>query len=156
MIYIVLRLQVNQNKIEFIGYKLRPLKGKHMKKIAIITKNRILAESLSIAIEINPDLKCEFFLFLNYPQALLDAEIFEIDVALIDVVGCNLKHKEVPLLFWDKMHKTLPNCHLLLLVSQEDLCCREIANQAKEMKIIEDFVFYDASLKYLLAKLASI
>ena len=32
---------------------------------------------------------------------------------------------------------------------------RKIAAEAKKMKIIDDFVFYDASLKYLLAKLAA-
>ncbi len=54
------------------------------------------------------------------------------------------------------MHSKLPNCHLLLLVSQEDYSCREISTQAKKAGIVEDFVFYDASLKYLIAKLESI
>ncbi len=127
-----------------------------MKKIAIITKNRILAESLAIAIKVKPNLKFEFFSFLNYHQALLDAEIFDIDIALIDLVGCRVKDKEVLLSFWNKMHSKIPNCHLLLLVSQEDLSCREISTQAKKAGIVEDFVFYDASLKYLIAKLESI
>ena len=127
-----------------------------MKKIAIITKNRILAESLATAIEVTPNFKSDFFLFLNYQQVLLDAEIFEIDVALIDLVGCRVKDKEVLLSFWTKMHGKLPKCHLLLLVSQDDYSCREISSQAKRAGIIEEFVFYDASLKYLLAKLESI
>lgn len=127
-----------------------------MKKIAIITKNRILAESLAIAIEVKANLKFEFFSFLNYDQALLDAEIFDIDVALIDLVGCRVKDKEVLLSFWMKMHSKLPECHLLLLVSQEDYSCREISTHAKKAGIVEDFVFYDASLKYLIAKLESI
>lgn len=34
-----------------------------MKKIAIITKNRILAESLATAIEVTPNFKFDFFYF---------------------------------------------------------------------------------------------
>ncbi len=124
-----------------------------MKKIALITTNNILAQSLAATIKTTSKVEFDFFLFLNYDQALLDAEIFEIDVALIDVMAFNSKEK--PLSFLLRMHENMPNCRLLLLVSQEDKVSRKIASQAKQMKIIDDFVFYDASLKYLFAKLAA-
>ena len=102
-----------------------------------------------------PDMEFEIFMLLNSQQALLDAEIFEIDVALIDVLDCYKKEKESPLSFCEELHKSLPNCHILMLVSQDDLACREMATNAKKKKIVEDFVFYDASLKYLFAKLSA-
>lgn len=129
-----------------------------MKKIALITKNKILAESLDSAIKSIPNLKFELALLLNSRQALLDAEILEIDIALIDMsfideTDYNLSEEERELSFCEKLKKTLPDCHLLLLVSQDDKVKRKIATEAKNKKIVADYVFYDASLKYLLAKL---
>ena len=126
-----------------------------MKKIALITTNKIFAQSLKAAVKADQDLDVELFLLLNPQQALLDAKIFEIDVALIDVMDSDIEKKEKPLLFCEKLHSSLPNCHLLLLVSQENMVSRKIAIQAKEKKIVDDFVFYDASLKYLFAKLTA-
>ena len=126
-----------------------------MKKIALITKNKILAQSLAAAMKAMPDMEFEIFMLLNSQQALVDAEIFEIDVALIDVLDCYTKEKKTPLSFCEELHKSLPNCHILLLVSQDDLACRGMATEAKKNKIVEDFVFYDASLKYLFAKLSA-
>lgn len=124
-----------------------------MKKIAFITTNKILAQSLDLAIKSNSDVSFDFFLFLNPNQALLDAMIFEIDVALIDATDSNIEKSEAS--FCEVLHKNLPNCHLLLLVSQDDNVSRQKASKAKKDKIIDDFVFYDASLKYLLAKLTA-
>ncbi len=132
-----------------------------MKKIALITSNKILAQSLAAAMKAMPDWDSELFLLLNSHQALLDAEIFEIDVALIDMAclegmdSSDTQEKEMPLSFCERLHKGLPNCHLLLLVSQDDGASRKMATEAKNKKIVDDFVFYDASLKYLFAKLAA-
>ena len=70
-----------------------------MKKIALITKNKILAQGIDAAIKAMPDLEFELFLLLNSHQALLDAEIFEIDVALIDVMDCNAEVKGAQMSF---------------------------------------------------------
>jgi DNA-binding NarL/FixJ family response regulator len=102
-----------------------------------------------------PDMEFEIFMLFNSQQALLDAEVFEVDVALIDVVGNGPEKKITQLSFCEGLHKRLPNCHILLLVSQDDLASRKMAAEAKQKKIVEDFVFYDASLKYLFAKLAA-
>lgn len=126
-----------------------------MKKVALITTNKILAQSLDAAIKAMPDLKFEFFLFLNSNQALLDAEILEIDVALIDVMDSDTEKKETPLSFCERFHKSLPNCNILLLLSQDDKANQKMATEAKKNKIIDDFVFYDSSLKYLFAKLTA-
>ena len=126
-----------------------------MKKIAFITTNKILAQSLDVAINTLPESNFEFFMFLDSSQALIDAEVFEVDVALIDVIDRCMEDKQTILQFCESLHKKLPNCKILLLVSHEDPTNREIATQAKRDKIVDDFVFYDASLKYLFAKLSA-
>lgn len=132
----------------------------NMKKIALITTNKILGQSLDSAMKSMPNLEFEFFLLLNPGQALLDAEVLEIDVALIDmglidVMGNNAK-KETILSFCERLHDNIPNGHLLLLVSQDDLENRKIAIEAKKKKMVDDYVFFDASLKYLFAKVQAL
>ena len=127
-----------------------------MKKVAFITTNRILAQSLSAALHGMTDINFEFFILLNAQQSLVDAEILEIDVALIDVMDRGTEEKETIMSFCEGLHRKLPDCFLLLLVSQDDPIRREVATEAKKMGIVEDFVFYDASLKYLFAKLSAL
>ena len=78
-----------------------------MKKIALITTNKILAQSLATAIKVMSDFEFEFFLFLDSQQALLDAQIFEIDVALIDVMESDTKEKQTPLSFCEGLKNPL-------------------------------------------------
>ena len=132
-----------------------------MKKVALITTNKILAQSLDSAMKSMPNLDFQLTLLLDSHQALLDAEVLEIDVALIDVglidiMDNDIKERETSLTFCEKLHASLPNCHLLLIVSQEDKANRIMATEAKRKKIIDDYVFYDASLKYLFAKVAAL
>lgn len=126
-----------------------------MKKIALITTNKILAQSLDIAIKAMPDFNFDFFMLLDANQALVDAEIFEIDIALIDVMDRGVEEKDTLMSFCELLNQRLPDSNLLLLVPQDDLLRREIATQVKKKGIVADFVFYDASLKYLFAKLSS-
>lgn len=131
-----------------------------MKKIAIIMTNKLLAQSLEAALKTMPNRNFEFYLLLDLNQALLDAEIFEINVALVDMAlfeGTEQDKEENKraLIFCEELYKCITNCHILLLVSQFDIENRKIAIEAKKKKIVDDFVFYDVSLKYLFAKLTA-
>ena len=125
-----------------------------MKKIALITRNKLLAQSFAAAIKMMSSSEFELFLLLDPHQALVDAEIFNIDVALVDVWNTGVQ-EETSMGFCQALHDSLPNCHLLLLVSQDDMVNRKMAIEAKKHKIIDDFMFYDVSLKYLLSKLTA-
>ena len=125
-----------------------------MKKVAFITTNKILAQSLDTAIKAMSDFEFEFFMLLDANQALIDAEIFEIDIALIDLMDRSVEEKDTILLFCELLSQRLPHAHLLLLLSQDDLIRREIASQAKKTAIVDAFVFSDAALKYVFAKLS--
>lgn len=126
-----------------------------MKKIGLITNNKILAESLDVTVKSMLHLSFDFFLFLNPKQAILDAEIFKIDVALIDVIDRKDKNQDETLFFCKSLNDKLPDCQILLLISQDDLESRKMVTKLKRNDIIDDFVFYDSSLKYLLAKLSA-
>lgn len=132
-----------------------------MKRIAFITSNKILAQSLEVIVKAKESIGFEFFLLFDLNQVLLDVEVLEIEVALIDMAlfdarGLSKEGGQSLFTLSENIHKKLPNCPLLLLVSQEDQENRAIAAEAKRKEIVDDFIFYDSSLKYLLAKLTSL
>ncbi|NLB21093.1 MAG: hypothetical protein GX829_09820 [Clostridium sp.] len=97
---------------------------------------------------------------LNLHQVLLDIEVLEIDVALIDMALLDERNsvdqdKAISFLLCERIYNMHPNCQILLMISQADNLNRAIAIDAKKNQTIDDFIFYDASLRYLLAKLNS-
>ena len=132
-----------------------------MKKIAFITSNNILAESLDATVKAMPIKQFDFFLLLNPHQVFIDIEVLKIDIVLIDMALFDLdlisrNDKNMRCLICEQIHARKPNCKILLLLSQNDSLSRKVAMLAKRDKIIDDFVFYDTSLKYLLAKLSTL
>jgi len=126
-----------------------------MKNIGIITTSRIFAQSFSLIVKERPELEFKLFLLLDPNQALLDAEIIKIDAAVIDITNNASKNFENMLRFCEELRKNIPGCHILLLVSQEDRGDCKMVIEAVKNKTADDYVFYDASLEYLLAKLAA-
>ncbi|HZW97289.1 MAG TPA: hypothetical protein VFF56_00395 [Bacillota bacterium] len=127
-----------------------------MKKIGFITTNKVLAQSLAESLKNYPDLKLEPFLLLNPQQAILDADLAKLDIALLDITDASAMENEKHLMFCQKLRQAIPDCHLLLLVSQDNIRGRKAAIDAIKSKIADDFIFYDTSLNYLFAKLAAI
>ena len=118
-----------------------------MKRIGFITTNKVLAQSLAAAVNSRPDRGIEFFLLLNPGQAALDAQVLRLEAALVDVADA------APEGNCETLRRAVPGCRLLLLVPGNE---RRYAIKAMRSKAADDFVFYDASLDYLLAKLAAI
>lgn len=127
-----------------------------MKKIGIITTSKVLAQSLDAAMGARPELELAFYALLNPGQAALDAEVLEIDVALIDVTDGAERGMEDVCTICETLRRAAPKCRLILLVSQKDLASRSMAVAAVKRRQADDFVFYDASLDYLFAKLAAL
>ena len=125
-----------------------------MTKIGFVTTNKVLAQSLSAAVSVRPDLKFESFQLLNPAQVLLDAQVLGIDAAVIDVFAWPLKEASGIADFCGRIHQLLPDCRILLLLSQDDDEGRAAAVNAVRGNDADDFVFYDTSLEYLFAKLS--
>lgn len=130
-------------------------KGFVVKKLGFITTNKVLAQSLATTVRDAPGLGFAPFLLLNPRQAALDAEMLHIDVAVVDIVDGATEEAAEVLPLCIKLREILPLCRVLLLVSQEDKTGKKMAIDAMRTKVADDFVFYDASLDYLFAKLAS-
>lgn len=121
----------------------------------MITTNRVLAQSLSKAIKAQPELRFEFHPLLNWEQAALDAEVLNIDVALVDVADGG-DGELAAAKICETLRREAPGCRLLLLISQNYRAGRAMAIEAVRRREADDFVFYDTSLDYLFTKLSSI
>jgi len=118
-----------------------------MKRIGFVTTNKVLAQSLAATVKSRPAWGFEPFLLLDPGQAALDAQILRLDAAVVDVADAALEGS------CETLRRVVPGCRLLLLVPRNG---RRYAIKAMQSKAADDFVFYDASLDYLLAKLAAI
>ena len=125
-----------------------------MKKIGFATTNKVFAQSLATSVEKNPALGFVPYLLLNPNQAAIDAEALGIDVAVVDVIS-GITDAEQILSFCRKLRQTVPGCRLMLLVSQNDKAGCELAIKATKNSNADDYIFYDASLQYLFAKLSA-
>ena len=100
-----------------------------------------------------PELDFESYPLLNPNQIALDAEVLKIDIALVDVV--NNKVGEDVLSLCRSIRRSVPACRILMLMAQSDNTGKTLAIKAIQEKAADDFVFSDASLEYLFAKLSA-
>ena len=91
---------------------------------------------------------------LNYPQAVVGIDIFHADVVILDVVDQADMEQAVELC--RSIRRNKQDVKILLLVRPEQPVVRKVAVDAKNAGLADDFVFYDSSLTYLLAKLEAL
>ena len=127
-----------------------------MKKIGFIMTNKVLAQSLITIMKNYPELEAEPFMLLNPGQAVVDAEVLKIDLAILNVgkETCDESGAVTP--FCERLRGALPGLRTLLFVSQDDMKARDAATAAVREKAADDFLFYDSSLDYLFAKVLSL
>ena len=112
-----------------------------MKTVLFISSNKMLGQGLSAAIQSEPKLEFRWGAQLHYTQAIIGVDIFHADVVLLDIVDLT------------DMEQAAAICETLR--REEQAAVRKVAVDAKNAGLADDFVFYDSSLTYLLAKLSA-
>ena len=125
--------------------------GSDHENSVIISSNKMLGPGLSSAIQAKPELEVQWAGQLPYPQAIVGVEIYWADVMILDIVDRRAGAS------WKSAGRSggEPGVKILLLVRPEQAAVRKVAVEAKNTALADDFVFYDSSLTYLLAKLAA-
>lgn len=126
-----------------------------MKQIAIITTNRVLAQSLMSAIKSQDQLKNYSIVMLDPQQALIDFATLSISIAILDMTTKLSDKLEEQLAFWREVGRVSPSTKRLILISGEDEPSRSLSITALKLGWIDDFFFYDTTLQYLFSKLAT-
>ena len=125
-----------------------------MKTVLFISSNKMLGQGLSAAIQSKPELDFLWAAQLNYPQAIVGVDIFHADVVVLDIV--DQVDMELAVQICRSMRRNEQDVKILLLVRPEQAIVRKVAVDTKNAGLADDFVFYDSSLTYLLAKLAAL
>ena len=125
-----------------------------MKTLLFISSNKMLGQGLSAAIQSKSELDFLWAAQLNYPQAIVGVDIFRADVVILDVV--DQVDVELAVEICRSIRQNEQNIKILLLVRPEQAVVRKVAVDTKNAGLADDFVFYDSSLTYLLAKLEAL
>lgn len=125
-----------------------------MKTVLFVSSNKILGQGLSAAILSKPEFDFRWEAQLQYSQAIVGADVFHADVVLLDVADqVDMKRA---LEICQSLRQNSQTTKILLLVRPEQAAVRTQAVDEKNAGQVDNFVFYDSSLSYLLAKLAAL
>ena len=125
-----------------------------MKTVLFISSNKMLGQGLSAAFQSKPELDFLWAAQLNYPQAVVGIDIFHADVVILDIVDQEDMGQSVKIC--QSIRQERQDIKILLLVRPEQsTVCSQVV-ETKNAGLIDDFVFYDSSLNYLLAKLEAL
>lgn len=91
---------------------------------------------------------------INYLQAAACVDIFHADVVILDIV--DQENMDGAIEICQTFRQDEQNVKILLLVRPEQAAVRKVAVETKNNGLVDDFVFYDSSLTYLLAKLEAL
>ena len=125
-----------------------------MKKIMIVSPNKVLAQGLMSAVQTRPSLNFEWLAQFGYNEAAIGVDVYRADVVILDVMDEAVSDQVLELC--RTLRRGNRDVCLLLLVRQDQSKVRTMAVIAKQAGIADDFVFYDSSLAYLFAKLAAL
>lgn len=125
-----------------------------MKRVLFISSNKMLGQGLSTAIQSKPEFNFLWVAQLNYAQAIVGVNIFHADVVILDVVDQADMEQAVEIC--RTIRRDEPYVKSLFLVRPDQALVRRVAVDTKNTGVVDDFVFYDSSLTYLLAKLEAL
>ena len=125
-----------------------------MKTVIFISSNKMLGQGLSAAFQSKPELDFLWAAQLNYPQAIVGVDVFNADVVVLDIV--DQVDMELAVAICRSIRRVEQGVKILLLVRPEQAVVRKVAVDTKNSGMADDFVFYDSSLTYLLAKLEAL
>ena len=126
-----------------------------MKTILLVMFRRILAQSILDSIQINkPDfvMRTEY----DYPKAVEAAVRQKPDVVLLEIKEGAPPHGEDPYEICTGIRKALPKCAIMLMCPESSVRDRRRTMAAMQAGDIDDYVFYDTSMDYFIAKLETL
>ena len=125
-----------------------------MKKVLFISSNKMLGQGMSAAFQSKPEQEFLWAAQLHYSQAVVGVDIFHADVIILDIV--DQEEMEQAVKICQSIRLDEQSVKILLLVRPEPAAVLKRAVDTKSAGLADDFVFYDSSLTYLLAKLEAL
>ncbi|MDO4710366.1 MAG: hypothetical protein Q4A75_00195 [Peptostreptococcaceae bacterium] len=124
-----------------------------MQRILLGLHRKLLAQS--IAETMREDARFVFYTEYCAKNIPLAIQNYDIEIAVIEVPESGSDPAGEKLELCREIAKASPGCKLLLMCSEDSEQSKRAMVEAKQKGEIEDFVFYDSSLEYLITKLES-
>ena len=125
------------------------------RRVLLVMQKRMLSDAL-IA-QTGNDTRFTFTSEPRYASAALTAEACSPEITIVEVPESgSWKSAEKCFTVCDMIRRQLPDCKLVILCSENDKDSYQAAIQAKKESRIDDFLFYDNSVHYLLSKLEAL
>lgn len=124
-----------------------------MQTIVLVMRHKPIAQSLVGRLQDNPD--AQIIHASDYDNS--EAIIFnsKANVVLIEAAESGDYGIAYCLELCERLRKDAPKCMLLLMCPEQDENSITRVVEAKRKKRIDDFVFYDVTIEYLISKLMS-
>ncbi|MGI5900028.1 MAG: hypothetical protein ACOX8S_08945 [Christensenellales bacterium] len=127
-----------------------------LKIIALIMRRKPLAEGIAMALKSHMAGELKTHIITNHKLACAYIEQYQPELAVVEIAESGPYDATSCLELCDEIRRQVPFCKLLTICPESD---KDEINQcvsAKRRGMIDDFVFYDASLDYLVSKILSI
>lgn len=125
-----------------------------MKTILLAMKRKAVAQGLMLKVRERPDIQMKHEPnYENIDKVIKDQGS---DTVLIEVSESGEYDIGYCLDMCTRLRSDIPYCKLLLMCPERNKVCVTQAISSKTDKLIDDFVFYDTSVDYLVSKLLSL
>jgi len=130
--------------------------GKKMKKntVMLLLCRRVIADLLIESIEKNGGVVA--FGVYNYENAVTSAAVYMPDIVLVEIPENYGTPALDTLEICENVKDTSPGCKIVLLCPEQDKKSVHICVEAKKQGKVEDFLFYDSGVDYLVSKLEAL
>ena len=113
-----------------------------------------MAQGLEAAIAARPLLGLKILPMIPPQNACTDIQVYGPDLVMIDVTAD--MQQETLFALCRQLRGRLAGSRLFLLIAEDNAYYHDLSVQAKQSGLADDFVFYDSSMDYLLAKLSAL
>lgn len=125
-----------------------------MPNVLLVVHRRAIVQGLIDKLQKNSGISLVFE--ANFSHAMTAAALHDAKIALIEVAESGLHDLDYCLNLCQAIRGLVPECKLIIMCSEQDEESVKRVIKAKWEGKIDDFVFYDVTMDYLVSKLKSI
>ena len=124
-----------------------------MRTVLLLMQRRPVAQGLIRKMEGTPGIKLHFE--SDYANAEAVEETGGAGLILMEIAESGVYGSDYCLALCARLRMRAPGCKLLLLCPEQDKAGVDAVMAAKQNGRVDDFLFYDATIEYLAAKVSS-
>ena len=122
-----------------------------MTRVLLLMFRRIMSDAIMRSLA--DDSRFKFHASQNYGNAQSAAKTYTPDIALVEIPENKAYHPEDYVKICTEVRDATPGCKLLLMCPEDSGESKNAAVEAMQAGEIDDFVYYDVSIDYLVSKL---